>query len=222
MKLPHPKIITTTALAVLTLTACSSPETSQPTQTATPTSHPATTSAPAAPTITSEPSATSTTEASSTPTASATTKPPADKTTFAGTTPLGEHVTFEILPTEAQDFLNSAVSGTGLKGSWGALCSTDATANQLSGYTLQTTEDSGQGHLHQWNNIRGEATKLAPTKLDQTEITNILEYTAGHVENPGECMTMHTELSSAAQQGYPSAEIGQYYGGELHNVTELN
>ncbi len=218
----HRITITAAALALLTFTACSSPENSQPDKTSAPASTPATTSAPNTPTATPEPSQTNTPDASSTPPAPATTEPPADKTTFTGTTALGESVTFEILPADAQEFLNGAVSGTGLKGSWGALCSTDASTNQLSGYTIETEEENGQGHSHQWNNIRGEAVKLAPNQLDQTEISNILEYTAGHAKSSGECMTMHTPLSSAGKQGYSTANIGQFFGGKLHDETELH
>lgn len=213
MRFPLRACIAATALTLLT--ACGSQQTTPAPQSPTQT----TISTTSTPTPEPSPTISTTTATATTPTAQS--AAPADKTNFSGTTALGENVTFEILPTEAQDFLNSAVSGTGLKGSWGALCSPEATANQLSGYTIQTTEDNGQGHPHQWSNIRSSAVKLAPNQLDQTEITNIMEYTAGHVQNTGECMPMQTPLTSAGKQGYSHAEIGQVISNNLRDVTEL-
>lgn len=142
------------------------------------------------------------------------------KTSFTGVTPLGEQVTFEILPADAQDYLNNAVSGTGLKGSWAAQCSTEMTANQIGGDAVETTEANG-GHTHRWLNVRTAASQIAPTELDRTETENIDAYAAGHAQGKGVCIAMHTPLTSAARQGYDKAEIGLYYRNEIHNPTTL-
>lgn len=210
-------LLTLTAISALALTGCA-PATTQsqaePAQTTATQVKTTTTPAPTATTAAPKTSSTAVTTPKATKSTSAL------KTKFSGTTASGEEVTFEILPQRAQDYLNKAVKGTGLKGSWATLCSKTLTRDQLTSYTIITAENNGAGHTHTWVDFKIDL-EAASSSPDPTTLQNIAEYAEGNATSNGTCSTFHSYLTSAGEQSYPEATIGVTLNGELTDSVTL-
>lgn len=211
------KSLALTALALIALTGCSSNEPApEKTVTVTATPEPdSTTATSSAPTQTTEP----TQEPTETPVAAV---PETNKTVFTGTTLKGNDILFYILPATNQEKINESVKGTGLTGSWGALCSEGALKEQLMETGVITTEDNGNGHPHVWRSLNYATPESGNFSEDvSAEIGQYLNEAAFSQSGDMKCVAMQTELRSAGQQGYPTATIGHYLGnGTLENTIE--
>lgn len=211
------KSLALTALALVALTGCSTNEPTPEktvTVTATPESE-ATVTSSSAPTQTTEP----TQKPTETPVEAI---PETNKTVFAGTTLKGNDIIFYILPQNDQEKMNESVKGTGLTGSWGALCSEGALREQLMETGVITTEDNGNGHPHVWRSLNYATTESGNFSEDvSAEIGQYLNEAAFSQSGDMKCVAMQTELRSAGQQGYPAVTIGHYLGdGVLENTIE--
>lgn len=197
--------IATIALAALTLTACGSAE--QETTNAT--------------------SAAATPSPTKTATTPKTTPSPSysqyktKKTTYTGAIITGEDVTFEIFPPIIQDKINDELTGTGLKGSWGAICSVPLSTEQLLNYSVQTVENNGNGHVHTWINLQTALIETAHTTPSSDDIAAVMDWARMGVLSDGNCVVLQTTSTSPAEQEYPEATIGVRAGDGLTETAVL-
>lgn len=134
----------------------------------------------------------------------------AAKTEYAGTTALGEHVSFFILDGEEEQAYNRITADGGKVQAWGLLCSPDATANQLGGYTIST---SGEGHVFYY-----PARRIILETDHNTEIYTMSE---GARPNAGVCIPMVADTLANSKK-YDTATIYQEIGGDLKDAKELD
>lgn len=226
--------LTTATIALLALTGCSAdnnaastPETSQPNTSASaspsPTPSPSTSEA-QSPEVTASATALAQEEADALNSV-APASPPAslqEKTFFSGTTLKGNDLLFYILPEDKQDELNDKMMGSGLTGSWGALCSEQAVPDQLSETGIITAEPNG-GHEHVWRSLRyavPESGNYTPEEADI--VAQFLNDSSISQAGNMQCVAMNSELKSAGRQMYTSVTEGYYGGGPgLQDTVEL-
>lgn len=220
------KTLTLTALSLLALTGCSannSTATTSASASSSPTPSPSTSEA-QSPAVTASATALAQEEADALNSV-APASPPAslqEKTFFSGTTLKGNDLLFYILPEDKQDELNDKMMGSGLTGSWGALCSEQAVPDQLSETGIITAEPNG-GHEHVWRSLRyavPESGNYTPEEADI--VAQFLNDSSISQAGDMQCVAMNSELKSAGRQMYTSVTEGYYGGGPgLQDTVEL-